>query len=114
MIPQEVKFDFRGWNRIQRIGVADRLLHEARIMAAAYVADPERGFADFGDEACEQCSSARCCGMKKYEECLTQTAAIYRDAGLGTLADRVDAIRYLPPSEAWEQFDQANAAEGLS
>lgn len=113
MIPQEIKHDFQGRNRIERIEIGDRFLDEARVMAAAYVADPKRGFADFGDETCERCSSAQCCGMKKYEECLTQTAAIYRDAGLGTLADRVDAIRYLPPAKAWEQFDEANAAEGL-
>ncbi len=110
MRPKELHRDTNGLTRLDSIEHADRLVAEAREMAADWTADPERGFSHYGDDDCDICDSAHTCGRRWYEDLLIDAQEIYRERGLGMLADRVDAIRYLPPNKAWAEFDETNAA----
>jgi hypothetical protein len=107
MIPKELI------RRVDRIERADLRLGQARLMAADYVADPERGFADYADDECELCATAKICGSKQYDDRLLDAVEGYRAAGLGHLADRVDRIRSAPPAEAWTAFDEENLGSDL-
>ncbi len=113
MVPQELKRDTAGLDRVERIERADRDLARARFMGAAWTADPDRGFEKFADEDCELCESPRECGMNRYRDLVIDAAAGYSNAGLGKLASRVDAIHRSPPTKAWAVFDESNRDDEL-
>lgn len=113
MIPQELKRDAHGMNRIERIEEADKLVAQARVMAAAFFTDPQNGFARFADEYCTECGSDEECGLHTYEDAISDAANFYREAGLGLLADRVEAVPCSDPVSAWAAFDEANLREDV-
>jgi len=93
MKPIELRRGPEGLNRLDRIRKADQLVYRARWIAAG-VTD-YRVLSEIGIEV--------------YCLYLAQAAGFYRAAGLGTLADRVDAIRQKNPDVAWIHFDHGNA-----
>lgn len=110
MIPRELKLDANGQGRIDRIEEADRAIALARLMAAAYASDPDRGFEEFGDDECEACLSRKECGLRLYLARLQDAVELYRTAGLGLLAHRARVICRSDPAKAWIKFDKRNAA----
>jgi hypothetical protein len=110
MTPKEIQRDQNGRTRLGRIEEADRQLSLARLMAAAYVADPNRGFEEFAQEGCKLCGSTRECGENMYLARIEEAAALYRSAGLGLLGSRVKALLRRPPAVAWPKFDRLNSA----
>ena len=108
MIPKELKRDNQGYGRINRIKWADAMLADARAMAAAAAANPDRGFADYADPDCTECDTPGECGGHQYAALILGAARAYRLAGLGLLAERVENLADLVPF-AWTVFDDANA-----
>jgi hypothetical protein len=104
MVPQRSKRDI--------VESADSNLAQARNIAEN-IAKPGRSFEDFARHDCADCHSDRACGMRRYDDYLKDAAEGYAAAGLGILADRVDAIRYSPPAQAWAAFDEANLRDDL-
>ena len=96
MIPKELKRDDSGVGRIARIEYADQLIAEARAMAAACMADVDRGFSDFSDD-----------------DTLLEAAHHYEKAGLVLLAERVRKLGGSCVVTGWREFDEANAASEI-
>jgi hypothetical protein len=113
VIPKELQRDAFGHRRVDRVRFADDLVAQARIMAAAYGADPDRGFEQFADPDCDECGSKVECALHVYEDFLVDAADCYREAGLGLLAERVELIPQRCIVTAWQHFDEANASEEL-
>jgi len=109
VIPKELKRDESGLGRIARIEHADQLIAKARTMAAACIADVDRGFADFSDDDCPECATRAECGLHVYEEALFDAAHNYEKAGLVLLAKRVRKLAGSCVMTGWSKFDKANA-----
>ncbi len=108
MIPKEIKRDAAGLTRLGRIHEADKLVAKARLMAAACLADLDRGFAEFADDDCTECGTNRECGLHVYDDTLVDAADFFQAAGLSLLAKRVRKIPQTCVALAWEEFDRAN------
>ena len=113
MIPKELKRDDSGVGRIARIEYADQLIAEARAMAAACMADVDRGFSDFSDDDCPECFTRVECGLLVYEDTLLEAAHHYEKAGLVLLAERVRKLGGSCVVTGWREFDEANAASEI-
>ena len=109
MIPKELKRDLNGLTRLQRIECADQLVAETRAMAAACIADVDRGFTAFADDDCTECCTRAECGLHVYEEALLDAADHYQAAGLAMLAERVRQLPQECVFTARKKFDEANA-----
>lgn len=113
MIPKEMKRDDSGAGRIARIEYADQLIAEARAMAAACIADFDRGFSDFSDDDCPECFTSAECGLHVYEDTLLEAADDYESAGLVLLAERVRKLAGSCVVTGWQDFDEANATSQI-
>lgn len=110
MIPKELQHDADGLTRLERIEYADQLLAQARTMAAACIANVDRGFTEFSDDDCTECCTRAECGLHVYEDSLMDAAEHYEAAGLLLLAARVRSIPEDCVFTAWKTFDEANAS----
>lgn len=113
MRPRELHHDRRGLSRLERVKLADMLVAKARSIAHAFIADQDRGFAEFADDSCDECSSKDECGYKRYVGLLFDAAEAYAAAGLGLLAHRVKALASNCVTNGWKWFDESNATTGL-
>ena len=89
MIPEELKRDDCGLGRVARIEWADQVIAEARAAVVSGKRPPGAG-------------------SHWYEDAIQAASLAYFEAGLGLLADRVEAL-VVGTLDAWTQFDEANA-----
>lgn len=97
MIPKELRRDQAGMDRLDRIQKADGLVKQSRFLVA-------------GITNTRQLSPT---GIATHDQWLGLAAMLYRIAGLGLLADRIEEVRQRDLVHTWAAFDQANATEEL-